>query len=324
MKKIFLLIAIIFIFINLFAVSAENNETIICETSTDEIPAVSIETSISDQSIYIGNQTEATVTVKNVGNCDIDNLSIISIPSLGHMSYVSGELICSFDGGLYPQDKDYTNPAFRYNSLESADGSWTHTTVNDSTYGDLDCFILNDALKTNETRSFKAIYNTTKTDFYNYANMYFFTFSNDTLLNNTCNRIEISQIPRKVLVNRTIQNDSLIVYAEISSLDNSLFSGNLSVKVAKDRLPPNHSPSEVFEKVEINFINNTGNASLKLPLNKTMEYITGIIVDIPKYDVYSYEFAYNIFDEKQLLYTPKDSATVDINATPAVSIETSI
>ena len=324
MKKILLLITIIFIFINLFAVSAEENVTIAGETNIDEVPAVSIETSISDESIYIGNQTEATVTVKNIGNCDIDNISITNIPSLGKMSYVYGKLICSFDGGLCPQDKDYTNPAFHYNGLESVNGSWTHTSVNDSTYGDLDCFILNEALKINQSRSFKVIYNTTKTNFYNYANIYFFAFSNDTLLNNTCDRIKISQIPRKVLVNRTIQNDSLIVYAEISSLDNSVFSGNLSIKIAENRLSPNHEPGEVFEKAEINFINNTGSTTLKLPLNTTMEYITGLLIYIPKYDVYSYELAYNIFDEKQLLYTPKYPATAHIITIPAVSIETSI
>ena len=324
MKKIFLLIAIIFIFINLFAVSAENNETHVSEANTDEVSALSIETSISDESIYIGNQTEASITVKNVGNCEMENLSIISIPSLGHMSYVSGKLICSFDEGLYPEDGNFTNPAFCYNGIESSEGSWTHTSINDSTYGNLDCFILNDVLKMNQTRSFKVIYNTTKMNFYNYANINFFTFSNDVLLNNTCNRIEISQIPRKVLVNRTIQNDSLIINAEIISLDNSLFSGNLSVKVADVMVPSNFGPNEVFEKAEINFINNTGNSSLKLPLNKTTEYITGLLINIPKHDVYSYEFIYDEFDDSILQSPQANSATVDLNTTPAVSIETSV
>ena len=334
MKKIFLLLVIVFIFLNLFAVSAQENETLISMNTdvsidtvsvADETPAISIETSISNDTIYIGNQTEATVTVKNVGNCNINNLSIINIQSFGDVSYNDG-----FVADL-SEHMPYTIDTLQLNDFEPINGSWNYAYVNDNNdtlykqFGNYIYINLTEPLETDQSYSFKVIYNTTKKDFYNYANLYFFMFSNDTMINNTCNQISVSQIPRTVYVNRELENDSLIVNAEISSLDNSIFSGPLSIKVVNDVLPPNHGPNEVFEKAEINFTNNTGSTTLELPLNKTMEYTTGLIYGtIPKTNVYSYNFVYNIFDESQIMYPKPSSATVEINATPAVSIETSI
>ena len=73
------------------------------------------------------------------------------------------------------------------------------------------CFTLNDTLKVNESSSFKISYNTTKETFYDFLYLYFFIFSNDTLLNQTYDFIEISQIPRTVYINRKIENDTLVV-----------------------------------------------------------------------------------------------------------------
>ena len=80
MKKIFLVFVVIFIFINLVAVSAQDNDSAVVisdnnliessdlsESAIGESPAVSIETHVSENSIYIGNQTEVSVTVRNVG-----------------------------------------------------------------------------------------------------------------------------------------------------------------------------------------------------------------------------------------------------------------
>ena len=354
MKKIFLSIILIFIFVNLFAVSAQDNETILGEASTDgetnidEAPAVSIETSMPDETLYIGNQTEVTVTIKNIGNFDINNLSITTINSLGHVDYNSSGFFCSFNGFLFTRTGEYCNSAFNYNNFESINGSWNYAYIND-TSGDLNsitepeidsmviydsthkyviqeygCFTLNNTLKVNESSSFKISYNTTKRTFYDFLYLYFFIFSNDTLLNQTYDFIEISQIPRTVYINRKIENDSLVVDARISSLDNSVFSGNLSVKVADLAVPDDQYPIEIFEKAKINFINNTGNVTLKLPLNRTFQYVTGLIIDIPPVDVYSYDFVYDSFDERILQYPLPESHTVTIYLNPAVSIETSI
>ena len=306
-KKIFLLTFVIFIFLNLLAVSAEDNETVIDDASAiDEIafPTVSIETYPSDESIYIGNSTEVTITVRNIGNCDIDNLSIINVHSLRGVPYRDGEFQ-PYGGFPYYSDTYSYNPAFNYDDFESVEGLWNQVYFDDSnltTSGRFNCFILNDTLKINQSCSLKVIYNTTKMAFYNYADVSFFIFSNGTLLNKTFDEIKISQIPRTVYINRKIENKSLVVNASISSLDNSVFSGLFFIKVADYKNQFNY-PKKSFSTVGINFINNSGNITLDLPLETYEEHATGYIpynsFYVPsRYEVYSYKYDYDSFDER--------------------------
>ena len=122
-------------------------------------------------------------------------------------------------------------------------------------------------------------------------------FANDTMINSTSDKIEISQIPRTVYINRRVENNSLIVDANVSSLDNSTFSGELLVKVATNRFSPSF-PKEVFNDYMIKFENNTGSRSIELPLTTYKQYPTGLIYPgAIDYSVYSYQYVYDSFDE---------------------------
>lgn len=295
LKKTFLLLFIIFIFINLFTVNAQENETIISEnpmtisdnTEINENTAVSIETSISNSTIYIGNSTEVTVTVKNVGNSDINNLSIVTIETLGNIIYYPNDFLF-----IMPNYSPAQIDTLHLSDFESINGSWSYNEKNSDTIN----FNLKDNLKVNETCAFKVIFNTTKTDFYNYVNLYFFMFSNNTILNNTYDKIKISQIPRTIYITRKIENDTLIIDANVSSLDNTVFSDTYPVKIANNLFSPSF-PKEEFNAVFIKFVNNTGTASVKLPLNTHNVYPTGLIIETPIYGIYSYNFVYDSFDE---------------------------
>ena len=295
MKKIFLLLFIIFIFLNLFAVSAQENETVIGEDSevipdnpvTDENTAVSIETSISNSSIYIGNSTEVTVTVKNVGTSDVNNLRIDTFQTVGDVSFSYNEFLffIPFSG---PDSID----TLHLSDFESINGSWSYHEKKCDTIN----FYLTDTLKVNQTCAFKVIFNTTKAGFYDYVNFYCILYSNKTLLNHTYDKIKISQIPRTVYISRKIENNTLIMNANVSSFDNSVFSGLFPVKIA-DNIFPSGSQKEEFESVFINFVNNTGTASIKLPLTSYKVYPPGVYIPIPIKDAYSYNFVYDSFDE---------------------------
>ena len=301
MKKIFLLLFIIFIFLNLFAVSAQENETVIGEDSEvipdnpviDENTAVSIETSISNSSIYIGNSTEVTVTVKNVGNNDINNLRIENIQTLDYKYYDrEGGFISSFR----PSDAPDTINTLHLDKFESINASWNYEVKS----GDTIYFYLEDTLKVNATCGFKLIFNTTKSGFYDYVNFYCFAYHNNTILNNTGNKIKISQIPRTVYITRKIENDTLIIDANVSSLDNSVFSGTLPVKIADNIFSPTPRelyPKEVFNEAYIKFVNNTGTFSIKLPLSTHEVFPPGVLIEVEWYNAYSYNFIYDSFDE---------------------------
>lgn len=301
MKKIFLLLFIIFIFLNLFAVSAQENETVIGENSEaipdnpgiDENTAVSIETSISNSSIYIGNSTEVRVTVKNVGNNDINNLRIENIQTLDYKYYDREMgLISSFR----PSDAPDTINTLHLDKFESINASWNYEVKS----GDTIYFYLEDTLKVNETCGFKLIFNTTKSGFYDYVNFYCFAYHNNTILNNTGNKIKISQIPRTVYITRKIENDTLIIDANVSSLDNSVFSGTLPVKIADNIFSPTPRelyPKEVFNEAYIKFVNNTGTFSIKLPLSTHEVFPPGVLIEVEWYNAYSYNFIYDSFDE---------------------------
>lgn len=301
MKKIFLLLFIIFIFLNLFAVSAQENETVIGEDSEiipdnpviDENTAVSIETSISNSSIYIGNSTEVTVTVKNVGNNDINNLRIENIQTLDYKYYDrEGGFISSFR----PSDAPDTINTLHLDKFESINASWNYEVKS----GDTIYFYLEDTLKVNATCGFKLIFNTTKSGFYDYVNFYCFAYHNNTILNNTGNKIKISQIPRTVYITRKIENDTLIIDANVSSLDNSVFSGTLPVKIADNIFSPTPRelyPKEVFNEAYIKFVNNTGTFSIKLPLSTHEVFPPGVLIEVEWYNAYSYSFIYDSFDE---------------------------
>ena len=300
MKKIFLLLIIIFIFFNLFAVSAQENETVISENSEIAIPdntigrvadgtAVSIETSISNSSIYIGNSTEVTVTVKNVGTNDVNNLSIKNIQTLDLMIYDRETDLILYSR---PTGAPDTIDTLHLDKFESINASWNYEVKS----GDTIYFYLQDTLKVNETCGLKLIFNTTKSDFYNYVNLYCFAYYNNSILNNTHNNIKISQIPRTVYITRKIENDTLIIDANLSSLDNSVFSGTLPVKIADNLFSPEY-PREVFDDALINFVNNTGTASIKLPLSTHQVFATGLLIEVEWYRAYSYNFVYDSFDE---------------------------
>lgn len=301
MKKIFLLLFIIFIFLNLFAVSAQENETVIGEDSEvipdnpviDENTAVSIETSISNSSIYIGNSTEVTVTVKNVGNNDINNLRIENIQTLDY-KYYDREM--GFISSFRPSDAPDTINTLHLDKFESINASWNYEVKS----GDTIYFYLEDTLKVNATCGFKLIFNTTKSGFYDYVNFYCFAYHNNTILNNTGNKIKISQIPRTVYISRKIENDTLIIDANVSSLDNSVFSGTLPVKIADNIFSPTPRelyPKEVFNEVYIKFVNNTGTFSIKLPLSTHEVFPPGVLIEVEWYNAYSYSFIYDSFDE---------------------------
>ena len=81
--------------------------------------------------------------------------------------------------------------------------------------------------------------------------------------------------------------------AKVSSLDNSIFSGELDIKVANNYFSPEY-PKQVFDKVHIKFANNTGNTSIKLPLTVHREYAMGHIPVGPEtYPAYTYKYVYN-------------------------------
>ncbi len=285
----------------MFAVSAQKNETVIGENSEaipdnpgiDENTAVSIETSISNSSIYIGNSTEVTVTVKNVGNNDINNLRIENIQTLDYKYY-------DREGGFIlssrPTGAPDTINTLHLDKFESINASWNYEVKS----GDTIYFYLEDTLKVNATCGFKLIFNTTKSGFYDYVNFYCFAYHNNTILNNTGNKIKISQIPRTVYITRKIENDTLIIDANVSSLDNSVFSGTLPVKIADNIFSPTPRelyPKEVFNEAYIKFVNNTGTFSIKLPLSTHEVFPPGVLIEVEWYNAYSYNFIYDSFDE---------------------------
>lgn len=299
MKKKYILLLIMFIFLNLFAVSAHENETAICENSdivtsvnstetVVENPAVSIETSISNSSIYIGNSTEVTVTVKNIANHELNNISITTVQTMADILFM-GNYDPVFYACIGTPD---TIDTLHLDKFESINASWNYQIKSNDTFN----FYLHDPLKVNQTCGFKVIFNTKKVDFYSYVNLYSILYSNNTMLNHTFNKISISQIPRTVYINRKIENNTLIINATMSSLDNSIFSGTYPVKIADDLFSLSGRKEE-FKSVLINFVNNTGTASVKLPLETEIVYGMGLIMYPPIYSVYSYNFVYDSFDE---------------------------
>lgn len=311
MKKIFLVFVVIFIFINLVAVSAQDNDSAVVisdnnliessdlsESAIGESPAVSIETHVSENSIYIGNQTEVSVTVRNVGNVDIDNLTILESASTNTPWMISGEndlIWLTYTG--YSQDYE----ALNLSAFESSD-YWDY---NISNYHQLTHnFILKDTLKINESSSFKLIYNSSKSDFYKNSYVCLFAHLNYTLLNKTSDIINISPIPRDFHINRKIENNSLIVDVTVSSLDNSIFSGSMYIDViqsSSSSFPFNyfHTPID-----PILFINNTGHASFELPIKVYQDYATGLIPEdffTRPQKVYSNNFIFDDFDVNSIL-----------------------
>ena len=311
MKKIFLVFVVIFIFINLVAVSAQDNDSAVVisdnnliessdlsESAIGESPAVSIETHVSENSIYIGNQTEVSVTVRNVGNVDIDNLTILESASTNTPWRISGEndlIWLTYTG--YSQDYE----ALNLSAFESSD-YWDY---NISNYHQLTHnFILKDTLKINESSSFKLIYNSSKSDFYKNSHVCLFAHLNYTLLNKTSDIINISPIPRDFHINRKIENNSLIVDVTVSSLDNSIFSGSMYIDViqsSSSSFPFNyfHTPID-----PILFINNTGHASFELPIKVYQDYATGLIPEdffTRPQKVYSNNFIFDDFDVNSIL-----------------------
>lgn len=320
MKKIFLVFVVIFIFINLVAVSAQDNDSAVVisdnnliessdlsESAIGESPAVSIETHVSENSIYIGNQTEVSVTVRNVGNVDIDNLTILESASTNTPWMISGEndlIWLTYTG--YSQDYE----ALNLSAFESSD-YWDY---NISNYHQLTHnFILKDTLKINESSSFKLIYNSSKSDFYKNSYVCLFAHLNYTLLNETSDIINISPIPRDFHINRKIENNSLIVDVTVSSLDNSIFSGSMYIDViqsSSSSFPFNyfHTPID-----PILFINNTGYASFELPIKVYQDYATGLIPEdffTRPQKVYSNNFIFDDFDVNSIL----DVYCLDIDA----------
>ena len=320
MKKIFLVFVVIFIFINLVAVSAQDNDSAVVisdnnliessdlsESAIGESPAVSIETHVSENSIYIGNQTEVSVTVRNVGNVDIDNLTILESASTNTPWMISGEndlIWLTYTG--YSQDYE----ALNLSAFESSD-YWDY---NISNYHQLTHnFILKDTLKINESSSFKLIYNSSKSDFYKNSYVCLFAHLNYTLLNKTSDIINISPIPRDFHINRKIENNSLIVDVTVSSLDNSIFSGSMYIDViqsSSSSFPFNyfHTPID-----PILFINNTGHASFELPIKVYQDYATGLIPEdffTRPQKVYSNNFIFDDFDVNSIL----DVYCLDIDA----------
>lgn len=310
MKKIFLVFVVIFIFINLVAVSAQDNDSAVVisdnnliessdlsESAIGESPAVSIETHVSENSIYIGNQTEVSVTVRNVGNVDIDNLTILESASTNTPWMISGEndlIWLTYTG--YSQDYE----ALNLSAFESSD-YWDY---NISNYHQLTHnFILKDTLKINESSSFKLIYNSSKSDFYKNSHVCLFAHLNYTLLNETSDIINISPIPRDFHINRKIENNSLIVDVTVSSLDNSIFSGSIYIDViqsSSSSFPFNyfHTPID-----SILFINNTGHASFELPIKVYQDY-SGLIPEdffTRPQKVYSNNFIFDDFDVNSIL-----------------------
>ena len=311
MKKIFLVFVVIFIFINLVAVSAQDNDSAVVisdnnliessdlsESAIGESPAVSIETHVSENSIYIGNQTEVSVTVRNVGNVDIDNLTILESASTNTPWMISGEndlIWLTYTG--YSQDYE----ALNLSAFESSD-YWDY---NISNYHQLTHnFILKDTLKINESSSFKLIYNSSKSDFYKNSHVCLFAHLNYTLLNETSDIINISPIPRDFHINRKIENNSLIVDVTVSSLDNSIFSGSMYIDViqsSSSSFPFNyfHTPID-----PILFINNTGHAYFELPIKVYQDYATGLIPEdffTRPQKVYSNNFIFDDFDVNSIL-----------------------
>lgn len=320
MKKIFLVFTVIFIFINLFAVSAQDNDSGVVisdnnliessdlsESAIGESPAVSIESHVSENSIYIGNQTEVSVTVRNVGNVDIDNLTIFESASTNTPWMISGEndlTWLTYEG--YSQDYEALNLA----AFESAD-YWDY---NISNYHQLTHnFILKDTLKINESSSFKLIYNSSKSDFYNNSHVCLFAHLNYTLLNEIHHLINISPIPRDFHINRKIENNSLIVDVTVSSLDNSIFSGSMYIDViqsSSSSFPFNYFHTSIDP---ILFINNTGHASFELPIKVYQDYATGIIPEdffTRPQKAYSNNFIFDEFDVNSIL----DVYCLDIDA----------
>lgn len=310
MKKIFLVFVVIFIFINLVAVSAQDNDSAVVisdnnliessdlsESAIGESPAVSIETHVSENSIYIGNQTEVSVTVRNVGNVDIDNLTILESASTNTPWMISGEndlIWLTYTG--YSQDYE----ALNLSAFESSD-YWDY---NISNYHQLTHnFILKDTLKINESSSFKLIYNSSKSDFYKNSHVCLFAHLNYTLLNETSDIINISPIPRDFYINRKIENNSLVVDVTVSSLDNSIFSGSIYIDViqsSSSSFPFNyfHTPID-----SILFINNTGHASFELPIKVYQDY-SGLIPEdffTRPQKVYSNNFIFDDFDVNSIL-----------------------
>lgn len=296
MKKIFLVFALIFIFLNLFVVSAQDTDLIessdLNKSVISESPAVSIETHVSENSIYIGNQTEVSVTLRNVGNVDVDNLTILE----------SASLITPSWGGyisIYLSDYSENYEALNLTAFESTD-CWEY---NLSGYHQITHeFTLKDTLKVNESSSFKLIYSTLKNDFYKRSNVCLIARLNDTLLNKTNDIINVSPIPRDFYINRKIENNSLVVDINVSSLDNSIFSGNMYIDVIQGASVPFYNFYTRFGSIL--FINNTGHASFELPIKVYQNYATGLIPEdffTRPQKVYSNNFIFDDFDVNSIL-----------------------
>jgi hypothetical protein len=98
----------------------------------------------------------------------------------------------------------------------------------------------------------------------------------------------------------------MIVDANVSSLDNSTFSGSLSVKVATNIFSPSY-PKEEFNNCWIKIENNTGSTSIELPLTTYKQYPTGLVLPgLSESSVYSYQYVYDSFDET-LVQKPYDA-----------------
>lgn len=323
MKKIFFLVLVFFMFLAISSVSAQDNETLM-----DESPKVSIETSMSNDTMYPGDQVEMTVTVKNIGNCDVNNLSIIELETLERIRYFTDDIEIYIS---YPFDAPEYFDSLYYSSFEPINPNWNFTKEPNSNISSnfhsyykaylynsnktFNTIHLTDTLKVNQSSSFKMIFNTTKRDFYEKIYIFYFIFSNDTLLTSTNKIISLSQIPRTFYINRKIVDDTLFVDVTVQSQDNATFSGNYNVKVADyENMYSYPYPEYYFPTYSVNIINNTGNFSLKLPLEKIQKYYTGLIIEprsptvsslykdsfvlnsIDERPLYDYHWSYNIID----------------------------
>jgi len=247
--------------------------------SVNETPSVSIETFISNKEIYIGNSTEVIVTVKNIGNCSIDNLSIeVECISLCYSNFQSINGFWNLN-----HNKTFDVPHFKTSFF---------VIINETrNVGHSLWFDLRNTLEVNESCSLKIIYNATKEYYYSSQFMQFDALYKDTILNSTIEKIKVNKIPANVYINRKIKNNSLILDVNVTTSDNSVFSGQLSISLAK-----NYNPFETFDSYRINIVNNTGHASIKLPLPFETNYGVWNPSEEEISD-YSYNYIYDSFDE---------------------------
>ena len=263
--------------------NADGIEYINDNISINETPSVSIETFISHKEIYIGNSTEIIVTVKNIGNYSINNLSIKA--DCESLCYSNFQSINGFWNINHNKSYDL-NKSYEFYNLNKT------RIVGQSLW-----FDLRNTLEVNESCSLKIFYNATK-EYYcdpSIVPNIFYVLCNDIFLNSTTADYKVYRKPANVYINRTLINNSLILDVNVSTSDNSVFSGQLDIFLAN-----NYNTFEIFNSYRINIVNNTGHASIKLPLSFDVNY--GHIpyhhypsdLSIKEYD---FHYIYDSFDE---------------------------